>query len=177
MKSNIIKVDNHGKGFEKLKTEIGKVAVYEEIGSKETAQLQLLAEEMVSLISSLDGDVKANVWIECRDGKCEITLTTKAVLDKEERYRLISSSTSGKNEITKTFLGRVRDALEEAMASEVDHEYSLIPQDLAADLPQTEEADSGWDGFERKVMKSLADSVRITIRSHRVKMVVRKKYA
>ena len=91
-------------------------------------------------------------------------------------YRLISSTTSRKNEITKTFLGRVRDALEEAMASDVDHDYNLVPQELSSDLPQPQTEEGGWDGAECKVMRALADNVRITIRSHRVKMVVTKKF-
>lgn len=177
MKSNIVKVDNHGKGIEELMMEISKVAVYEEIDKADAAKLQLLGEEMVSLISGLDGDVKANVWIECKDHNCDMTLTTRTVLDKEERYRLISSSTSGKNEITKTFLGRVRNALEEALASEVDHDYFLVPHELAADLPQGPEDDPNWDGAERKVMRAIADSVKITIRNRRVKMVVSRKFA
>ncbi len=91
-------------------------------------------------------------------------------------YRLISSTTTRKNEITKTFLGRVRDALEEAMASDVDHDYNLVPQELSSDLPHPQTEEGGWDGAERKVMRALADNVRITIRSHRVKMVVTKKF-
>ena len=176
MKSNIVKIDNHGKGIDQLMTEISKVAVYEEINEKDAMKPKLLAEEMVSLISGLDGDVQANVWIESKDRNCVITLTTRTVLDKEERYCLISSTTSRKNEITKTFLGRVRDALEEAMASDVDHDYNLVPQELSSDLPQPQTEEGGWDGAERKVMRALADNVRITIRSHRVKMVVTKKF-
>ena len=177
MKSNTIKIDNHGHGFDDLLTEVRKVAVYEEIGKDETSYLELLAEEMLSLIKGLDGDVKANVWIESKEKKCEIHLTTRTVLDKEERYRLISSSTSGKNEITRTFLGRVRDALEEALASEADHDYYLLPEDLIKDLPPVTEEETGWDGYERKIIKNVADSAKITIRSRRVKMVISKNFA
>ena len=50
MKSNVIRVDNHGHGLEELKREVGKVAVYEEIGERDTLDLQLLAEELFSLL-------------------------------------------------------------------------------------------------------------------------------
>ena len=177
MKSNVIRVDNHGHGLEELKREVGKVAVYEEIGERDTLDLQLLAEELFSLLQCLDDEVEADVWIECQDHTCEIKMSTKTSLDKEERYRLISSSTSGKNEITKSFVGRVRNTLEEALASESDHEYFLVPQELAADLPQETVEDQEWDGIERKVMRAISDSVRISIRSRRIEMVITKKYA
>ena len=39
MKSNVITIDNHEAGFDSVLKETGKVAVYEELGHKESLRL------------------------------------------------------------------------------------------------------------------------------------------
>ena len=111
MKSNMIMIDNRGNGFEKAIEEARKVAVYEALSHKDSLHLQLCAEEMLSLVRSVTGEMKASFWIETEGKTFCLHMSTQTVLDKEKRAQLLASATSGKNEAAKSFLGQLRDIL------------------------------------------------------------------
>ena len=177
MKSDVIVIDNSGKGFEKAVCETGKVAGYQELTGKDVLHLKLMTEEMLSLVRSVTGEMQASFWIETEGARCDLHVTTETVMDKEKRYLLISSSSSRKNEAAKTFLGHLRDAVEEAMLSDVDHSVNEIPMDVMNDLPNHPIEDPEWDGYERSVLRKVADSVKIAIRGGLVDMTVSKEFA
>ena len=103
-------------------------------------------------------------------------MATKTVMDKEKRYLLLSAASSRKNEAAKGFLGKLRDKLEEAMASEVDHSEEEIPADIAGDLANHPIEDPEWDGYERSVLRRLADTIKIAIRGGQVEIIVSKNF-
>lgn len=178
MKSNVINIDNQGDGFDKALEETGKVAEYERLGHKESLHLQLCAEEMLSLARSVTGEMKASFWIETEGYSFNLHMTTETVMDKEKRSLLIAASTTGKNEAAKSFLGQLRDAFEQAMAAEVNHNNDL-PEDLLNDIANRviECTDPEWDGYEQSTLRRLADSIRIGIRGKTVDMTVTVKFA
>ena len=176
MKSDIICIDNHGNGFDKALAETQKVAAYQGLNGQESIRLQLCTEEMLSMARSVTGEMQASFWLECEDGRCALHLSTKTVMDKEKRYLLISAATSRKNEAANTFLGKLRDAFEAAMASEVDHS-DQIPDDILNDLPNHHIEETEWDGYERSILRKVADEIKIGIRGGVVDMTVIKKIA
>ena len=176
MKSNTIRIDNHGNGFKDVITEATKVSVYVEMKPEDFKHMQLLIEEMLSMVQLAEGDLEATFWIESEGGSYDLHLNTKTDLNKEQRYHLISTTTSGKNEAANTLRGRLRDRFEQAIASPVDHDYEELPQELLADLPLGSVQDPEWDGYERKILKTVADSVKIGILRGVVDVVVSKKF-
>ena len=104
-------------------------------------------------------------------------MTTNTVMDKEKRSLLISAATSRKNEAAKGFLGKLRDAFEQAMVADAVHANMDLPQDILADLPHGTLGDMEWDGYERSVLRRLADDVKISIRGGEVDMAVSKNFA
>ena len=176
MKSDVIMIDNQGNGFENTIEEARKVAAYEALSHKDSLHLQLCAEEMLSLVRSVTGEMKASFWIECEDGSYDLHLNTKTDLNKEQRYHLLATSTSGRNEAANTLRGVLWDRLEQALASDVDHDYDELPAELLADLPIGPVKDPEWDGYERRILKNVADNVKIGILHGVMDMVVSKKY-
>ena len=176
MKSNTIRIDNHGNGFSDVMAEAKKVAAYAEIKPEDFGHMQLLIEEMLSALKLADDDLEASFWIECADGQYDLHLNTKADLNKEQRYHLLSASTSGRNETAGTFVGLLQDRFEQALASPVDHDYDEVPSELYNDLPMGPVKDPEWDGYERKILKNVADSVKIGILRGVVDVVVSKKF-
>ena len=174
MRSDIVNIDNSGRGFEDAVEQTKKVASFNDIGELQTIQLQVLTEEMLSLARSITGEVKASFWIEMQGGQADLHMTTRAVLDKEKRAELINSSTSRKNEAAKTFLGRLRDMVEEAMAADPAH-YTPS-NDILADLPHGDYDAPEWDGYERSILRTLADDVRIGIQGETVDITVSKRF-
>ncbi len=177
MKSDVIKIDNGGKGFENALAETKKVAVYQELSGKDVLHLELITEEMLSLVRSVTGEMQASFWIETEGTRYDLHMTTKTVMDKEKRYLLLSSASSRKNEAAKSFLGFLRNAFEEAMAADVSHEDQELPKEILNDLPQYPIDNPEWDGYERSVLRKVADNVKIAIRGGVVDMTVSKSFA
>ena len=178
MKSDIIILDNQGNGFEKTIEEARKVAAYKGLNQKDSLHLQLCAEEMMSLARSVTGEMQASFWIETDGDQFDLHMTTQTVMDSEKRSTLLAAATSGKNEAAKSFLGRLRDAFEQAMAVDVSHNNDL-PGDVLDDLVNhtIECTDPEWDGYEQSTLRMLADSIRIGIRGGMVDMTVSKRFA
>ena len=135
MKSDVIRIDSKGNGFREAIVQTDKTAVFVGLNQDQSLDLQLLTEEMLSLVRSVTGEVKASFWIESEAKAFELHMTAKTVMDREKRRQLIESSTSRKNEAATGFLGRLRNAFEEAMASEADNQYVDMSLDEIADLP------------------------------------------
>ena len=177
MKSDVIHIDNQGNGFANAVEETRRAAEFRGLEPKQALQLQLMAEEMLSMARSVTGELKASFWMESEGNAFDLYMTTKTVMDKEKRYLLISSATSRKNEAAKSFLGRLRDAFEQAMAAEVDHTYFDLPQELSHDVPVNYVEDPEWDRYEQSILRRLADNVKIDIRGGLVTMTVSKRFA
>ena len=175
MKSDVILIYNQGNGFDKSLEETRKAAAYRELSHKESLQLQLCAEEMLSMARSITGEMQASFWIEAEDRMFNLHLTTKTVMDKEKRALLLGAATSGKNEAAGSFLGALRDAFEQAMAADVDHSGSDVPEEVLDDLTNHEIAclDPEWDKYEQSTLRRLADTIRIGIRGDDVDLTVR----
>ena len=173
MKSNVINIDNQGNGFENTIEEARKVAAYEALSHKDSLHLQLCAEEMLSLIRSVTGELKASFWIETEGKTFCLHLSTQTVLDKEKRAQLLASSTSGKNEAAKSFLGQLRDLFEQALTAEANHNSDL-PDDVLDDLANhtIECTDPEWDEYEQSTLRKLANTIKIGIRGGTVDMTV-----
>ncbi|MEE3468177.1 MAG: hypothetical protein VZQ83_07035 [Eubacterium sp.] len=175
MKSDVISIDNQGNGLDAAKKETERVAEYQGLDTKQTLHLQLCAEEMLCLARSVTGEMKAEFWIECEDKHFDLHMTTKTVLDKAKRETLIAASTSRKNEATGTFLGRLRNAFEEAMLDETDT-YTYIPNEAMADMANRMIDDTDWDQYEQSVLRKVADQIKISVVGRKVDMTIVKNY-
>jgi hypothetical protein len=174
MKSDVVTIDNKGNGFDEAVSATKKFAGFGELSEKDSLHLQLFTEEMLSMARSVTGEMKATFWIENDGSKYELNLTTETVMDKEKRHLLISSASSRKNEAAKSFLGKLRDAFEEAMVAQVEQNYYELPDDIAADVTGRAIDDPEWDRYESSILLKLADDVKIAIRGGLVQMTVTK---
>ena len=177
MKSDVIQIDNMEKGFLEAKEQTVKTAVFRGIDRKEILHLQLLTEEMLSMIHSVSGKLEALFWLESEGRQFDLHLSTQIVMDKETRQMLIDASTSQKNEAAKSFLGKLRNAFEEALVSDVERTYFDLPASLQADLVGRDIQDPDWDYYESSVLRRMADGVKIYIRGNQVHLHVTKTFA
>ena len=175
MKSDIIIIDNQGNGFAEA---VEQTKAFSErcgeLNPRNALRLQLITEEMLSLARSVTGEMKASFWIEGEGSRFTLTMTTKTVMDKEKRAMLIMSATSRKNEAAKGFLGKLRDVFEQAMVSEPKCSEGGVPYELRYDVASDPYENAEWDGYERSILKKLADDVKIGIRGGVVEMTVSK---
>ena len=176
MKSDVIRIDNQGNGYAECVQLTEKCAQYRGLERKETVQLMMIAQEMLSLARSVTGEMEASFWLESEGRAFTLYMTTETVMDKGKRNQLLSAATSRKNEITGSFLGRLRDAFEEAMTAEADHVLYEMPAGVMNDVNWYNAEDPEWDGYERSVLRGLADNVKIAIRGGEVCMTVSKQF-
>lgn len=175
MKTDIIRIDNQGNGFSDALEETKKAAAYAELTSKDAIQLRVLTHEMLCLARSITGEMTADFWIEREGGKFDLHMTTETTMDAEKRSLLLQAATSRKNEAAKGFLGWLRDSVEQALAATVDHSDENVPYDVIADISSQPVGDPDWDGYERSVLRKLADDVKVSIRGYQIELILEKK--
>ena len=107
MKSDVLVISSEGNGMEEVLAQVDAVAAYKELSGKNAMYLRLLAEETMALMRAITGDVKGAFWIEDRDGAFEMHLKVETMTDEKKRDQLLAASTSGKNEATRGFMGKV----------------------------------------------------------------------
>ena len=173
MKSDIIRIDNHGNGFQDALEQTAKAAAFRGLSHKEELRLRLCTEEMLSLARSVTGELQASFWLESEGKKFDLHLSTKTVMDREKRERLIASASSRKNEAANSFLGRLRDAFEAAMVSDPNTD---IPDEALDDVVNRVIEIPEWDKYEQSILRNAADDVKIAIRGGVVDMTVSKSF-
>ena len=176
MKSDIIHIDNQGVGFEAALAQTGKVARFRELGEKEALRLRICAEEMLGLARSVTGEMEADFWLESEGSRFDLHMSTKTLMDKEKRRLLLSAASSRKNEAANSFLGKLRDAFEEAMLADADHSLNELPDEVAKDVYCYYLDDPEWDRYEQSILRKLADEIKISIRGNTVDMTVTKRF-
>lgn len=185
MKTDIIKLDNQGGGFAEAMDQTRKTAVYNGLSQKDTTHLEIMTEELLSLIRSITGNLDAAFWIE-NDGKYfELHLSTRTNLTQEKRTQLIQSATSGKNEAASSFMGRLRNFLASASAPKADDlpddmlnkllSHQVIPESTFRNQENAVEA-SKWDEYEKSILQHISDKVLVSIRSDLVDVTVVKTF-
>lgn len=175
MKSEIITIDNRENGFSDAVKEAQKVAEYTGMNQKDSLRLQLCTEEVLSLVRSITGEIKASFWIESDGPQYNLHVSTKTGMDMEKRNLLLSVATSRQNEAAKSFLGMLRDIFEETMVVEVkqNNQYVYDGQNEHTIVC----SDPEWDGYEHSTLKKLADTIKVSIRGGTVELTVSKKFA
>ena len=176
MKSDVVIVDDQGKGFSEALEAAKKTTKYEGLSKQSSLHVQLITEEMLSLSRIVTGAENSSFWIETDGKKFSFHLSTKTVMDQEKKSTLLAAATSRKNEAANSFLGKLRDIIENAMLADPDHSDD-IPEDIMGDLANHEISDTEYDGYERSVLRKLADDIKVAIRGGVVDMTVVKKLA
>ncbi|MCR4655708.1 MAG: hypothetical protein K5770_05695 [Lachnospiraceae bacterium] len=148
---------------------------------------------------AITGEQEGKFWIESEDGLYRLHLLVETPITAEKRKQLLSASTSGKNEATKSFMGRLREfffsGVDEDIASfsdplllqngaqfgetpVLDWEWSMLRyEDALKPLVEEKNEDAlvAWDELEKSIVANVADEVKISIRGWQVEMIFEKK--
>ena len=199
MKTDIISVSSSGRQMETALRQVEKVSAYKELGHKQALHLRLLAEEMMGMMRSITGEKEGEFWSEDEDGVYRLHLKVTTPRDSDKREKLLSVSSTGKNESARGLMGRLRDFFDQSMDSDVasvtspllapdmfeqtgmtslEREWSLIryvgalSDKVKEDDPAAKEA---WDELEKSVVARVADDVKVSIKGRTVEMTIIKK--
>ena len=200
MKTEVCKLKGKGNDFSLVEKIAEKTAIYNELTKKQGLQLRLLSEELVGMLPELLNRYSGEFWIENEGNNFEIHATvTSAVYNSEERNKVMSISSSGKNVATVGFMGKVRGIVDAmllsmaetdpiSMAAVVDTCYvESLNETLFStwsleryrmELQQAEETERKeyWDELEKSIVANLADDVIVGINGRVVDIVIKKKF-
>lgn len=201
MRSDTIHITNGGEGFNEALSQAERVAAFKGMPERSAIHLRLLTEEMMGIMHALTGEKEADFWIDDEDGEFSLHLSANTDLDLEMRKKLLSVSTSGKNDAARGVTGKIRDLFERFMTpgdmsiaqslaagiycESIDPEFGLmrmVPGDYwslsrySDSLDRTSGPDENWDELEKSVVARLADDVRIGIKGRNVEITIIKKF-
>lgn len=176
MNSKIIAVHNSGQGFIDAQQETKEFAAQAGFSPKQGTHLCLITEEMLSLVNSVTGTLNAEFWLENEGTECKLHLTANQKLGNTQRNDLIESSSSGKNEAAKGFLGKLREMFVSALSVSGDIERYYGSDGYSSDISDEIIAMPKWDKYERSVLLALSDDVKVSIKGGIVDLTVLKKF-
>lgn len=206
MQTDKIHINNRGEGLPDVLIQTEKYAGYIGLDKKQSMRLRLMCEETVGMLKELAGEFEAFFWIEDSKAGTSIRLELQTEMDKEKRSRLLSMSSSKKNELAKGVMGKIRDVIELALMEDdlsdnlTDYDILMMGMNNAAIDPasatnpiagyqiwslmeyrdlvkQKKEAyEAEWDELEKSIIANLADDVRVGIRDRKVNMEICKKF-
>ena len=202
MKTDVIVVSSNGDQMEKALNQAELVEAYKNLSVKNTLQLRLLIEEMMGMMRSITGETEGRFWIEDDDGVYQLHLLVETGMTFSKRDKLLSASTSGRNEAAHGLMGWLRDFFDRGADRDVNTlmgpmilpemstysagdnalsmEWSLSRySELLAPLVERKEADAmqAWDELEKSVVAHVADDVKVSIKGNNVEMILVKKFA
>ena len=204
MKTDVVEITAGGEGVDRVLLETERAAAYRGLEPKQALRLRLLAEEMTGMLRTLVGDERFRFWVESEGTAFALHLETQTVMTQKLKEALLNTSSSGKNEAAKGFMGRLREILTtmsesyQPAGTEMRYGYSyvdVINFDASMDASpnaalygwslrtyrdavaqKKEEEPEKWDELEKSITAKLADDVKIFIRGNNVEMVIEKTF-
>ena len=131
----------------------------------------------------LTGEREADFWIENENNAYQLHLLAHTDMDYDKRTKLISVSTSKKNDV-KGFMSKIRSVFEAAMSS-MNSSYSEAVSlgfvetkgfhgysEWTLTEYKSKAKEEEWDELERSIVARLADEVRVRISGSDVEMTI-----
>ena len=192
MKTDILMISSDGANMDSALAQVDKVAAYKGLSSKNALYLRLLVEETMAMMRAITGSVNGEFWMEDEDQLYTLHLKVSTLMDENRREQLLAASTSGKNEATRGFMGKIRSFFEPSSSvpmfsagfgggsPQMYNSYVWSMEDYRDQLRQyreqnQNEAKDAWDELEKSVVGHLADDVKVSIRGRTVEMTIVKK--
>ncbi len=192
MKTDVILISSEGSNMESALAQAEKIARYKELSPKNTLYLRLLIEETMAMVRAIVGNVSGEFWIEDDQDVYTLHLRVSTLMDEKRKEQLLSASTSGANEATRGFMGKIRAFFEPSSsipmfssgfsggAPTMYGSYLWSMEDYREQLRQYRQqnmagAQEAWDELEKSVVAHVADDVKVSIRGRTVEMTIVKK--
>jgi hypothetical protein len=86
-----------------------------DIDKKAALRLRLMAEEMMTLMRTITGEVEAKFWIENEGNKYALHISTNTIMYADKRKELMEVSSKKENAASRGVLGKIREVFELAL--------------------------------------------------------------
>lgn len=194
MKTDVMAISSDGSNMEAVLERVDALATYKGLSPENAMHLHLLAEETMAMMRAITGEVDGEFWIEDRDNVYELHLKVDTLTDAHRREQLLSASSTGKNEATRGFMGKLRAFFQPSAdaptfisgfaggAPQMYGSYQWSMEDYRQQLRQYREQNAegsqeAWDELEKSVVSRVADDVKVSIMGRTVEMTIVKAMA
>jgi hypothetical protein len=176
-------------GIEHILSETKKFGEFCKLPPVASDKLRLLAEEMLSLTVRLFKNLKYEFYVEREKMLFTLNLSVETLVSPGQKEKLLSLSSSGKNDATKGIFGKISTIFENLLTG--SDEYTQVVRVYYPDIPhlygmdmtayfslsafQDERPykpdDEQWDGLEKSIIATLAKEMVIGVRNKKVEMI------
>lgn len=131
-----------------------------------TMQLELMTEEVIGIVGSIVEKTRAKLWVDGSGFKYRIHMSFPASLGSDEYKRLLSLSSSGKNEAVRTLAGKIWEKMVVGITATADstreeeYEWSL------------HEGSQNTDDIGESILAAIADDVKVSVTRDTVELIV-----
>ena len=169
-------------GLDHILSETERLGIFCGLTSASAKKLRLLAEEMTGLTVRLFDNVEYEFYIEGTDGRFTLCLNAKTIVGLDQKEKMLSLSSDGRNTAEKGVLGTLSGIFREMLmepgraAAELPILYygmgDMMPFSLVVyrEALNYEDAKDQWDGLEKSIIATLASDVTIGVKNKQVEM-------
>ena len=148
-----------------------------DLGKKNAFKLRLLGEETLDMTKTIiENDVVITFWLDGNNQESRINLQLHTVLSKDDKEKLISLSTTGKNAYKRGFMNKIRTIIVERRSDNAAWSLEEYRNDLARRKEEDIYSQEAWEDLERSIVANLADSVEVGADSKEVMLVITKRF-
>ena len=197
-KSQEIKIVSNGEDLPEILNEAEDFSRSINLSEKDALRVRLLAEETMSMIRTLTGEVVLTISFINQDDECIIQVETDTKMNMLKKEDILSLSASGKNISAVGIMGKIRDVFETAFMMPTGAAFSDyctsnmmmgMPIDTYSgqlmdnvywtleDYRNSVEADENpqkhkeyWDELEKSIVSNIADDVQVGVKGNHVIM-------
>ena len=163
-RTDTIKVSLEDDHIEKAMETARAFAKKQRLGDKTAKQLELMSEEVIGIMGSISKNAKAKFWIDGSGQKFRIHMSFPTAVGIEEYKRLLSLSTSGKNEAIKTISDKIRETVTTGILNNSD--------DKAQDFEWSIHDEPNTVQIGESILVSLADDIKVNVTREKVEILV-----
>ncbi len=186
MKSDVYELVNSPASLSAILAEVEKVASYTNLDKKAAGRLRLMAEELIGMLPELLTYASGHFWVEAEGNKYELhtSMVPNSSMTMEKREKLLSVSSSGKNEAGKGIMSKICIAAQLLM---VDCAQFSVESGNFYDMGRTwsleayrtfaeQKKGDDWDELEKSIIANIADDVVVCIQGNKVEVIVKKTF-
>ena len=199
-----ITITKSGSGMDEALSTTENAADKMSLTSREKLRLRLLAEEMMSMVRSVTGDLTATFWLEAEGKTFTLHIEAKSELSYSKRRELLSASTTGKNAANLGIMDKIRGIIEAGIygleegfelqakygtgmfsygamgledfgMSEAVYAWSMQKYRNDLEAGRNDNPDE-WDELEKSIIANIADDVSVGILRDKAVLTVTKKF-
>lgn len=168
IKTDPVVLHDDTESVQRVLEKVERYAHYYAMSEKNRNTLQLLSEDLLTFAKEVTNEPGGKYWIEGNRNKVHVCVRKHTDLDSGAEKELLDFSSSGKNEAGTGFAGQIRLMLRNHAAGDAKTTVSYAKYKESGDFAEGE--------LEKKILTSIADDIKVSIKKNDVVLMVVKSF-